>query len=381
MASLSSSAATSRFRQKKERILRSLSIPVDAYTDASPKGSVDEGIKDLISYLNSFDELVTTSSCAGRVCVFVEGHKRPRNSEQETHSDNQNPEDADAVVKDKAWVVANKKASSTGGKGTGGHWLFVSHDPLEEIAPTVEGDRSASGQNALTNMFGLAPQNVGPGQDTSLSKPDASSRLVHFKFEPLILHVLTASPTHAHAVLSAALQAGFRESGAIGPFVPASCTQPMVAIRTAGLSLDSIVGYLPASSASAENANNSTAPISLVSEQHLQLLVSVVNARFSENEKRRERLFSELNTSLARVVGTRSETREGDSDDVRGQLQMTQQKSEWEDSAKRRERKKQEGLKRKQDIRKSLEDSGGDPATPLEDGDDESAELANVFDL
>jgi tRNA wybutosine-synthesizing protein 3 len=62
-----------------------------------------------------------------------------------------------------------------------------------------------------------------------------------------ILHIFTASLSHAQWILSAALQAGFRESGAMN--IGASLekgrdTTPMVAVRSLGLMLDSIVGYV-----------------------------------------------------------------------------------------------------------------------------------------
>ena len=59
------------FAAKKAKILSQLSVPDAEYSDASPKGSVDDGIRDLIDEINALDGLVTTSSCAGRVSVFV----------------------------------------------------------------------------------------------------------------------------------------------------------------------------------------------------------------------------------------------------------------------------------------------------------------------
>lgn len=37
--------------------------------DLSRKGNIDESIKELISFINSLDEYVTTSSCSGRIIV------------------------------------------------------------------------------------------------------------------------------------------------------------------------------------------------------------------------------------------------------------------------------------------------------------------------
>src|SRR5689334_3638228 len=52
------------FQEKKKKILKQLNTPDAEYSDLSPKGSVDEGIRDLISDINEVSGLVTTSSCA-----------------------------------------------------------------------------------------------------------------------------------------------------------------------------------------------------------------------------------------------------------------------------------------------------------------------------
>lgn len=50
------------FESRKRKILADLSVPDTEYTDLSPKGSVDEGIRDLIRDINALPGLVTTSS-------------------------------------------------------------------------------------------------------------------------------------------------------------------------------------------------------------------------------------------------------------------------------------------------------------------------------
>lgn len=119
------------FQDRKAKILKDLSIPNDQYNDLSPKGSLDVGIKDLITEINNCADYVTTSSCAGRVAVYLEGHK--------------------------------------GVKG-GGQWLYSSHDPVA----------ISSDPGAIFNLFGLAA--------TPVSVPDEETvaRFVHFKFEPMV---------------------------------------------------------------------------------------------------------------------------------------------------------------------------------------------------
>ncbi|XP_046998294.1 tRNA wybutosine-synthesizing protein 3 homolog isoform X1 [Schistocerca americana] len=52
------------FQDKKKRILNS--------TDLSRKGSVDSDIVELVDFINSHNQYVTTSSCSGRLIVFCE---------------------------------------------------------------------------------------------------------------------------------------------------------------------------------------------------------------------------------------------------------------------------------------------------------------------
>lgn len=134
-----------------------------------------------------------------------------------------------------------------------------------------------------------------------------------------ILHVLTASLQHAQKVLSAALQAGFRESGALN--LVASGTEPatpMVGIRTMGLSLESVVGF---------ESNGSE--VCMISEWQLQNLVEVSNQRFVENTKRIER----FRVLLKDMNNDGSSKKQGENGD-------------WEDAQARKERKRAEGLER-----------------------------------
>ncbi|KAG5927298.1 hypothetical protein E4U53_002888, partial [Claviceps sorghi] len=54
------------FAAKKTKILDQLAVPEAEYTDASPKGTIDAGIRELIDEINAAEGFVTTSSCAGR---------------------------------------------------------------------------------------------------------------------------------------------------------------------------------------------------------------------------------------------------------------------------------------------------------------------------
>lgn len=151
------------FISKKACILQALSVPEAEYDDLSPKGSIDVGILDLISEINALEGCVTTSSCAGRISVFLEGHKR---------------KDGEGVDGERENEQAEGTRAGVGGKGGGGRWLFVSHDPVEGLMEErwMEGLGMSEGYEEKLE--------VGTG-----------ARLVHFKFEPMvsILFLLTAS--------------------------------------------------------------------------------------------------------------------------------------------------------------------------------------------
>ncbi|OIW30915.1 DUF207 domain-containing protein [Coniochaeta ligniaria NRRL 30616] len=297
------------FEAKKAKILSQLSIPDADYTDASPKGSVDEGIRDLIGEINAREGLVTTSSCAGRVSVFVEGSKSSNSSAAADDNDVEGERP--------------KPASAVGGKGGGGAWLFVSHDPV--------GEGVLQGEGGVAALFGLEGRDDGDGVGGSVGEPvggSEASRLIHFKFEPMILHILTASPQHAQLVLKCGLQAGFRESGAVsllegspkaGVGEPAT---PMVAVRSMGLSFESLVGTM----------DGSGRKRSIVSPEYLKMLVLIANERFVENRKRIARFLEGLRAEVADA----------------GEMGLVSRADEKE---LRRETKRAEGLRRQAEAR------------------------------
>ncbi|KAH7037498.1 methyltransferase TYW3-domain-containing protein [Microdochium trichocladiopsis] len=292
------------FVERKQRILQQLSVPTDEYTDASPKGSIDVGIRDLIDEINALDGFVTTSSCAGRVSVFVEGVKNA--SAAGAVSDGQAEVGAATTTIEEAALPAT--LAGVGGKGGGGNWLFVSHDPVPFKA----------GVDDPAQVLGLSGANM---SESFFEQPEADSRLMHFKFEPMILHVLTASPEHAQLLLRCGLQAGFRESGAINLTASAGETvMPMVAIRSMGLLLESLVGE------QIQGQRYCT-----VSSGYLGRLLDISNHRFHENTKR----IARFRSAVLDATSTKATKKDG---------------TEWEDAETRRARKREEGLRRREEL-------------------------------
>jgi tRNA wybutosine-synthesizing protein 3 len=154
---------------------------------------------------------------------------------------------------------------------------------------------------------------------------------------------------HAQLVLSAALQAGFRESGAINLIPNTSKTTsskdpletqatPMVAVRSMGLGLESIIGY-----------EDDGRQICIASESDLKTLIELSNERFKVNTQRIQR-FRELLLRLCRDRAVGKKSRNG----------------EWEDEAVRKERMRNEGLERREALRGAQGNTPEKPAKPLD---------------
>ncbi|KAL2871537.1 tRNA wybutosine-synthesizing 3 family protein [Aspergillus lucknowensis] len=306
------------FVSRKNRILAELSLPEQEYSDLSPKGSVDEGIREFIQDINNLPGLVTTSSCAGRISVFLEGRRPSNLPEGKTTSE-------------------AKKFAPSGGKGAG-KWLYVSHDPLstESCSAALNGHDGSKERKSLHDMFGMVP---GDGKPPGVNKEGHAPRLVRFHFEPMILHIMAATLHHAQPVLSAASSSGFRESGlqSLRCLDGGDGPSPIVAVRSAGLALESVIGYCEDGS---DGDYDGQVIRSLVTEEYLQMLVAMSNERFLTNSKRKERFRTALLNACSAdyPVGMR---RKG----------KTKPPS-WEDAETRKARMREEGLTRK----KLLED-------------------------
>lgn len=156
------------FKEKKGKILQDLARPDDEYNDLSPKGSVDEQIRELVEDINKCDGYVTTSSCAGRIAVFLEG--LPKSSIAE-HTDS-----------------TDSSSASTQGKG-GGRWLYISHDPIDMSEMQHQG--------AIQSLLGLP-------SDTPIAGPpnEQRPRFVHLKFEPMVSRLSSLSSLTSKPLIS-----------------------------------------------------------------------------------------------------------------------------------------------------------------------------------
>lgn len=129
---------------------------------------------------------------------------------------------------------------------------------------------------------------------------------------------MAASLHHAQEILSAAINAGFRESGVQSlKNLDEPNSFPMVAVRTSGLALSSLIGYMRDSEKEEEIQ-------CMVNEEYLEILLSIANERFNQNARRIRRFSDNL---------FQKDNKNG---------------SAWEDKRVRQERKRAEGLKQQQ---------------------------------
>ncbi|KAL8790626.1 MAG: hypothetical protein Q9213_000473 [Squamulea squamosa] len=360
------SPISASFQTHKSRILASLSTPASSYTDASPKGSLDTAIVPLIERLNGLDGVVTTSSCAGRVSVFLEGRKEIKGGKarradercEDQGSENQGGEiggddEGEREDYDKHRGSTHGKNSVPGGKGLGGRWLFVSHDPL---VMSSRGDD----EGPLTKLFGLTRHVTTDGASHRLTD-NMNARYARFAFEPMILHIATASLSHATPILSAAISAGFRESGvqSLKNLTDPNAV-PMVAVRSAGLAFESVIGAVhngpvlpPHCPRNGNSEQQQEDPIieALVDEEYLEVLVGIANGRSNANTERIRRFEDSL------FGGTGTEEPNG-----------------WEDKQTRQERKKAEGLRRREEMKANHDSRGPSHG----DSEDRDIEIANI---
>lgn len=244
----------SNFDKKKQYLLKEIGLNSTGKIDASPKGTIDELCMPLICLINSHHDMVTTSSCSGRLSVFVEGRK-------------------EAVTDTNG---ANRDQIKIGAKGDGGHWLFVSHEKNEI--------RDWWKREDISLIYRLDPEE---------RIYDSKTRYILFKYEPLILHVKCRDFKSASRLYSTAMGCGFRESG-IG-------ANNNVAIRIS-IKLDIPIGYLDVD----DNL------VCVVGEDYLKMATKLAHDRFLENERKMEVLYNKIKDEVVNYVEKeeRKETKE-----------------------------------------------------------------------
>ncbi|KAG0336845.1 hypothetical protein BG000_006090 [Podila horticola] len=313
------------FHSRKKAILIALNSDTP---DKSPKGYVDEPLLPLIVLINTHADYVTTSSCSGRICTYLEGldEGTTENSEEgDNNISNTEEEEEEPKGFDENTSLAAVEASK---RAKGGQWLYVSHDPVELPVDQEEGSNN---RWIIDTLFGPEAHRVVTMEEQKHAQQIktlgmARSQLVYFKFEPMILHIEASTPTAAKQFLNHSLFSGYRNSGILP-----SAKRTMLAIHPI---------YL------------------MVSLTYLRVLVELSNDKFRANVDQMGRFERRLTEHL---VGVNSSAQGGVKQGDQGA---------WEDKDARRDRKKREGLERAaaaaaERARRAEEEERDEP-TPME---------------
>ncbi|KAI9313686.1 methyltransferase TYW3-domain-containing protein [Dichotomocladium elegans] len=264
------------FDTRKQQVVSSLVEALDPKRrDKSPKGFIDAPILNLIHIINQHPDYYTTSSCSGRIAIYCEGL---------------DPDSDKTTTK-------------------GGTWLYVSHDPV-----AIPSD--ADDAWIIQLLFGPEHDRVivfdGEKQDQQKASDILNHRmqLIYFKFEPLILHVESASFEASMKLNGLAFQAGYQNSG-----ITPSRTREMLAIRSTH-KIDTPIAYI----------DPQTQKIHcLVNPSYLFLLLRMSNLKFTQNMERMK-LFETI---------------------VQEQVDAKHAELATETKEQRKERKRREGLAKK----------------------------------
>ena len=298
------------FLQKKQSILNS-------NIDLSPKGSIDALCIPIIKLINdNSDDMVTTSSCSGRLSVFVEGVKaKPQTKQLENtapkaaaEQSSQSPEEA---------VTSALLEYKLGGKGDGGEWLYITHN-VDEVTGWLQKVQSSK----RTIRF------LSDDKETETDNIDMTTkRLILYKFEPLILHIKCRNFETASRLYNVAMGCGFRESGIGSNF--------NVALRI-NIKLDVPIGYL----------NEADGSLQLIVPEVMlkNVMDPLTILKFKENEAKLNELYNKINTEIIQK-NTNDQASIGSS--PRESSIYAQETKE-----ERRIRKKQEGLAKQLELAK-----------------------------
>ncbi|KAF9936283.1 hypothetical protein BGZ67_002505 [Mortierella alpina] len=318
------------FTSRKRAILIALNSDTP---DKSPKGYVDEPLLPLIVLINNHKDYVTTSSCSGRICTYLEGLDEAE--APGAGSDHQDEDEEDGVARgyDENTSLAAVEAAK---RAKGGQWLYVSHDPV-----VFHEHRNLDQRWIVDLLFGPEAHRVVLMEDAVPSDTRtldmARSQLVYFKFEPMILHIESSTPAAAKTFLNHSLFSGYRNSGILP-----SVKRTMLAIRST-LKLDAPIAYIPSAAGSVSGTQSSALGSKdeagkihlMVSLTYLRVLIELSNDKFRMNVAQMGRFEKRLIEHLLE-------------DESAGEKKKIGDQGEWEDKEVRRERKRKEGLQKQE---------------------------------
>ncbi|OAV92521.1 hypothetical protein PTTG_12060 [Puccinia triticina 1-1 BBBD Race 1] len=262
--------------------------------DKSTKGTIDEPIRPFLDLINAQPDWISTSTCSGRLASYLPGV-----SAEATSSDRSDP----------SQPSSQPVRSAVNGKG-GGAWLFVSHS-------TLETDQLA---DPIGTLFGdIYRVESSPNPDSWAC--DSSSVVVHFVYQPPVFHLLARSVAVAVPILTAAIGAGYRNSG----ITVGHRGRVILAIRASTGGLDVPIAIKKPAPHPTDQAPEVKSTLQLlVSVDYLSKLLLEGHRLMKQNEAKLRRLLEALTTSF--------------------HPPSLKSVSQWESAEDRRERMRSEGL-------------------------------------
>ena len=218
------------FESRKDRILKELQYDsATSSPDKSPKGFVDEPIIPLIGCINESKSFYTTSSCSGRISLFL----------QESFDENKDNDEHHTITK------------------KGGEWLLISHGLIDNDQITKK----------IYN-YKQKKNNKNPNKQIEIS----------LKFEPFILHIECKDLLSAKELLSLSRQHGFRESG-----INAISNRVILRV-TFNLRLDVPLFYGPLRLLLSQKKHvKNDYIIPNINENYVKMLTNIANDKMKEN--------------------------------------------------------------------------------------------------
>lgn len=168
------------FDQRRFAVLEGLRQGI---TDKSPKGSIDAPVFDLVSYINSQDDIYTTSSCSGRVTLFRDG----------------------SADKGGTWLVAEHSYATESQIFDALRPYLNSTDAALLPAPAVP-----SSEPAAIPEQSVSGDNADADSDANADDMEGN---IHLRYEGFILAIEARTLEAASHFLTLAHQCGYRDSG------------------------------------------------------------------------------------------------------------------------------------------------------------------------
>lgn len=207
--------------------------------DKSPKGEIDTLILPFMEVINSTTEYRTTSSCSGRISIFIE--------------------------KTKTKV---------------GRWLFVSHQRIQlQNDFNIKKEQSEYEITPMDCLFGDARVELSTYQKEKF----VDMTLVYFKFEPFIMHIASDNVEMGRRFMQLCIEAGYAYTALV-----VSKKRTMISVKSS-LKIDSPIGYY---------CSDTNTLYLVVNREYIALLIDTSNQKFDENELRMRKLLDHLKKNL-----------------------------------------------------------------------------------